>query len=239
MSDRSRDLADTESPNKERSGKESLIELVAIVAVALGLALLIQAFIVKPFRIPSPSMVPTLEIGERVLVNRLDGRFGTPERGDITVFKPPAGADEESSPECGVTDGQEYLPGKVYKSSDENGEKMPCPKPAAGKSRENYIKRVIGLPGERLKIIRGHAYINGKKLDEPYVNSEDSCDDDAYFSETCTFSIEITIPPGHYFMMGDNRNNSTDSRFWGPVPEQNIVGEAFATYWPPGDIGTL
>ncbi len=234
-------MSESENSDKQQSGKESLVELVVIVAVALGLALLIQAFIVKPFRIPSPSMVPTLEIGERVLVNRLDGRFGTPERGDITVFKPPAGADEDNTVDCGVQNGQEYLPGKVYVDGNgtDDGAKMACPKPTPGKSADNYIKRVVGMPGDRLKIIRGNVYINGKQLDEPYVNKTDSCAEPATFTETCTFSLDITILPGHYFMMGDNRNNSTDSRFWGPVPEQNIVGEAFATYWPPRDIGTL
>jgi signal peptidase I len=231
-------LNDDHNAEDGRSGKESLIELVVIVAVALGLALLIQAFVVKPFKIPSPSMVPTLAIGERVLVNRLDGRFGTPERGDITVFKPPRGADDI---ECGVSDGEEYAPGKEYfdGSVSEDGAKMPCPLPTSGKSAENYIKRVIGLPGDRIKIIRGHAYVNGKRLDEPYINTVDSCEQEATASEDCNFELEITIPEGHYFMMGDNRNNSTDSRFWGPVPEDNIVGEAFATYWPPGEVGTL
>ncbi len=234
-------MTEPSNSGKQQSGKESLVELVVIVATALALALLIQSFVVKPFRIPSPSMVPALEIGQRVLVNRIDGRFGHPERGDITVFKPPAGADEANGVVCGVQNGQEYLPGKVYvDGGDSNdGAKMPCPKPTAGKSRDNYIKRVVGMPGDRLKIIRGHAYINGKKQSEPFVNPVDSCDDDATFSEACTFALDITILPGHYFMMGDNRNNSTDSRFWGPVPEANIVGEAFATYWPPKSIGTL
>ncbi|MBI4898030.1 MAG: signal peptidase I, partial [Actinobacteria bacterium] len=94
----------------ERSGRESLIELVVIVITALALALLIQAFLVKPFRIPSESMVPTLEVGQRVLVNRVEGRFGTPERFDVVVFKPPASAATNS---CGAEDGQEYLPGKT------------------------------------------------------------------------------------------------------------------------------
>lgn len=223
----------------ERSGRESLIELVVIVITALALALLIQAFLVKPFRIPSESMVPTLEVGQRVLVNRVEGRFGSPERLDVVVFKPPAGAASNS---CGVSEGQEYLPGKTYNSgvNDElMGPRMPCPKGAAGKHTENFIKRVIGMPGDRLKIIRGHAFINGERLIEPYVNKTDSCDEPQTFSSDCTFSQEITIPPGQYFMMGDNRNASADSRYWGPVPEKYIVGQAFATYWPPKRIGGL
>ena len=114
-------------------------------AVALGLALGIQAFLVKPFRIPSESMVPTLEIGQRVLVDRVSFRFGDPDRGDIVVFKPPAGADTNS---CGV-----QHPGDTS-----------CPEPTEDRSDTNFIKRVIGLPGDRLKVIDGAVYINGRKL---------------------------------------------------------------------------
>ncbi|MFY9488095.1 MAG: signal peptidase I [Solirubrobacterales bacterium] len=238
MSDRTERPDEVQSAKQERSGRDSFIELVVIVITALALALLIQALLVKPFRIPSESMVPTLKVGQRVLVNRIEGRFGNPERLDVVVFKPPAGAESNS---CGVKDGEEYAPGKVYKSGGDDllGDKMPCPKPAPGKYSENFIKRVIGMPGDRLKIDRGHAYIDGKMLNEPYVNKEDSCDRSGSFSGDCTFSIEITIPAGHYFMMGDNRNASADSRYWGPVPADYVVGEAFATYWPPKRIGGL
>ncbi|MGH2906731.1 MAG: signal peptidase I, partial [Solirubrobacterales bacterium] len=136
-------VVDKTSDEDDRGGRESFVELVAIVIVALGLALLIQAFIVKPFRIPSGSMIPTLKIGQRVLVNRVDGRFGSPERLDVVVFRPPAGAGDN---ECGVSQGQEYLPGKPYQDggNDLLGAKMPCPKGTGGKYSENFIKRVIG-----------------------------------------------------------------------------------------------
>ena len=159
----------------------SLLELVLIVAVALGLALGIQAFLVKPFRIPSPSMVPTLEVGQRVLVNRVGTHFGDPDRGDVIVFKPPAGANTH---ECG----------DPAKRNDQ-----PC----------------------------------GKPIDEPYVAKDTSCDN------LCNLEEPITIPPGHFFMMGDNRGESDDSRDWGPVPKKWIIGDAFFTYWPPSRIGTL
>lgn len=217
----------------------SLIELVVIVVTALALALLIQALLVKPFRIPSLSMYPLLHKNQRVLVNRVEGRFGHPERFDVVVFKPPAGAATNS---CGVSNGEEYLPGKIYRSGadgDLMGPRMPCPRGVPGRHSENFIKRVVGLPGDRLKIIRGHVYINGKRLNEPYINKQDSCDEPQTFSSDCTFSLEITIAPDHYFMMGDNRNASADSRYWGPVPRKYIVGEAFATYWPPNRIGGL
>jgi signal peptidase I len=238
------DSADPSTPGVDREkddeqrGSESLIELVVIVAVAVGLALLIQAFVVKPYRIPSRSMVPELQVGQRVLVNRIDGRFGTPDRGDVVVFRPPAGAADNT---CGVKDGQEYLPGKVYASGNEGAlaERMACSIGTPGKYEETYIKRVVGLPGEQLKIIRGHAYINGKRLNEPYINPEGSCDVPDAVSSDCTYSLDITIPPDSFFMMGDNRDASDDSRFWGPVPKQNVIGEAFMTYWPPKRIGLL
>jgi signal peptidase I len=226
------------APEPERSGSESLLELVVIVLVAVGLALTIQAFLVKPYRIPSRSMVPTLQVGQRVLVNRVDGRFGTPDRGDVVVFRPPAGAGDDT---CGVKDGQEYLPGKVYVAGAEGASavRMACPRGTPGKYEETYIKRVVGLPGERLKIIRGHVYINGRQLQEPYINPAGSCDGADAASGDCTYSLEITIPPESYFMMGDNRDASDDSRYWGPVPEANVIGEAFVTYWPPKRVGLL
>lgn len=219
--------------SKEQSTSGSFVELVVIVVAALLMALVIQAFLVKPFKIPSLSMYPTLKKGQRVLVNRVDGRFGEPERGDVVVFRPPPGAPGT----CGVSDGEEYAPGKIYRAGGSDA--MPCPKGVPGKYVENYIKRVVGLPGDRLKVLQGHVYINGKRQSEPFVNPDQSCE---YLESTdggCNFPGEITIPPGHYFMMGDNRANSADSRYWGPVPKANIVGEAFATYWPPREIGGL
>ena len=200
---------------QKKSATGSAIEFVTIIAVALGLALGIQAFIVKPYRIPSGSMEPTLAIGQRVLVDRVSKHFTSFHRGDIVVFKPPKGADSET--QCGDPN----------KPPDE-----PCPKPTPEKSDTNFIKRIIGLPGDRLKVIKGHAYINGKELKEPYIRPDPSC-------PICTERREITIPPGHFFMMGDNRGESDDSRDWGPVPKGWIIGKAFFTYWPPHRIGTL
>jgi signal peptidase I len=185
-----------------------------IVAVALGLALGIQAFLVKPFRIPSESMVPTLEVGERVLVDRLSvTRFGDPDRGDIVVFKPPRGADQNS---CAV----------------EHPSDQGCPKETPERSETNFIKRVVAVPGDRIKVIEGSVYINGRRQDESFAKLDPGCD-------TCNLPREITIPEDHYYMMGDNRGESADSRVWGPVPKKWIIGKAFMTYWPPGRIGLL
>lgn len=228
------------SEQNDNERPHPLLETIAVVGVALSLALLVQWLIVKPYRIPSPSMVPTLVEGQRILVNRVEGRFGSPERGDVTVFNPPSGAGDD---ECGVQEGEAYGPsGEVYTGESEAPAAtlgMACPKPTPGKYPDAYVKRVIGMPGDRLKIIKGHAYINGVKLNEPYINDEDGCDDPETYDASCSYPQEITIPAGHYFMMGDNRNASDDSRFWGPIPEENVIGQAFMTYWPPQKIGGL
>ena len=201
---------------REKSPANSLIEFVVIIAVALGLAVGIQAFLIKPFRIPSPSMEPTLDVGQRVLVNRIGTHFGDPHRGEIVVFKPPAGADTH---QCGIP--------------SEPADKHPCGRPTAQQSSSNFIKRVIGLPGDTVFVKNNHAYINGKPLKEPYIQAGTPCD------ELCDLPRPIKVPPGYFFMMGDNRGASDDSRDWGPVPKKWIIGHAFFTYWPPKRIGTL
>jgi signal peptidase I len=200
---------------KTSSASGSLLELVLIVAVALGLALGIQAFLVKPYRIPSDSMVPTLVQGQRVLVNRIGARFGEPDVGAVVVFHPPIGAEEGSR--CG---GGPPPQGQV------------CTRPTSGKADVNFIKRVVAGPGDQLAISDGHVILNGERQNEPFAR-------ECGGGEECNFPETITVPAGHYFMMGDNRGASDDSRFWGPVPEEWIIGEAFATYWPPKRIGLL
>jgi signal peptidase I len=192
----------------------SLVEFVLIVAVALGLALGIQAWVIKPFRIPSASMVPTLSVGQRVLVDRVSFHFGDPGRGDIIVFHPPKGADDGGT--CGVS----HPPNEA------------CPQGTSAESSANFIKRVVGLPGDHLKVVGNHVYIDGKAQKETFARTSPCTD-------VCNLRREITIPPGHFFMMGDNRGESDDSRSWGPVPKKWIIGHAFFTYWPPKRIGTL
>jgi signal peptidase I len=197
------------------SASGSLLELIMIVAVALGLALGIQAFLVKPYRIPSESMVPTLEIGQRVLVNRIGARFGDPDVGDIVVFHPPAGAEQDNT--CG---------------SGPPPEGQVCDEPTPEKADVNFIKRVVAGPGDRIAIDDGHVILNGERQQEDFIRPCGGGSD-------CDFPVEVTVPADHYFMMGDNRGASDDSRFWGPVPRDWIIGGAFATYWPPDRLGLL
>lgn len=160
-------------------------------------------------------MEPTLDVGQRVLVNRFLYHFTDPSIGDIVVFHPPAGADRGT--ECGVA----------------QDPREACPKPTAAESSQNFIKRIVAGPGDTLAVRNGHPVVNGvEKSDEPYTLPCGS-------ASACNLPKPITIPPDHYFMMGDNRGASDDSRFWGPVPRDWIIGKAFATYWPPDRIGIL
>ena len=192
-----------------------MIEFFLIIAVALGLALGIQAFLVKPFRIPSASMEPTLDVGQRVLVSRVNYHFSEADRGDVVVFKPPKGADDN-----------------VCANQREPNDGHPCSRATGGRSKQNFIKRIVAVGGDRLKVLEGRVYIDGKLQKEPFIAEDAAC-------PICNLPREITIPPDHFFMMGDNRGESADSREWGPVPEDNLIGQAFFTYWPPKRIGTL
>jgi signal peptidase I len=174
--------------------------LVTIVG-AIAIVLLVKAFVVNPYRIPSSSMEPTLHcarpgnacearFSDRVLANRFIYHFRDPQRGEIAVFETPPKA-------CGVGG--------------------------------TFVKRVIGLPGEKLeiKLIRGDGYvfIDGKRLEEPYVRNDRR--------QVASPFGPITVPKDHYFMLGDNREQSCDSREWGALPRENLIGKVFATYWPP------
>lgn len=189
------------------------------VAVAVGLALLIEAFVVKPYRVPTGSMLPTLAIDQRILANRMDTHPGI---GDVVVFHPPHGADLDSN-QCASQQGF---------TADGNPLTQPCDRSLAGASQQTFVKRVVGLPGDVLRIVGGHVIRNGKREPDAFITA---CGGSA----ECTFSGSIRVPAGDYYMMGDNRGNSDDSRYWGPVPQSYIIGVAFFTYWPLNRIGVL
>lgn len=207
---------------RSKSATSSIIELVVIVAIALGLALGIQAFIIKPYRIPSGSMEPTLEVHQRVLVSRISMDFSDPHVGEILVFHPPQGAEQE---ECGPSPHVVRLGAAACDA--------PIPKED---TNVNFIKRVVAGPGDEIYVSEGHVYRKaaGKST---FVREKDSYIRECGDSQECNFPTHIKIPPGHWFMMGDNRGESDDSRFWGPVPTGWIIGVAVATYWPPDRIG--
>ena len=200
----------------------SFAELVVIAATAIFFALAIQAFAVKPYVIPTESMLPTLEVGQRLLVDRFSHRIGgDPKLGDITVFMPPRGAELENH-QCGMAgEGPSYDGGAASRRS--------CSQATPGAGPKAFVKRVVGLPGDVVAVQDGHVVRNGRRADEPFAapcGGGSACDLEA-----------IVIPPGDYFLMGDNRGNSDDSRYWGPVPRDQIIGRAVVTYWPLGRIG--
>ena len=203
-----------------KSPAGTLIELAVIVITALALALGIQAFLVKPYRIPSGSMLPTVRVNQRVLVDRLAMDFSSPHVGNIVVFHPPKNYGDG----CANPNEGENQSGQYGNAACQVAWKQP--------SSQTFIKRVVGLPGDRLSIQNGHVIRNGNPERDGYIVR---CDGDA----ACNFPQTITVPRGEYYMMGDNRPDSEDSRFWGPVPRAWIIGKAFLTYWPPDRIGFL
>jgi signal peptidase I len=171
-----------------------------------------QSFLLKSYRIPSGSMLPTIQPGERVVVDRFAYRFSNPEVGDIVVFRAPLGSETGNA---------------VCAESSLNGV---CLR-AAKEGKSAFIKRVVAASGDRIKIIRGKLFVNGKESYKQFRCSGASSE--------CHFPEEIKVPKDHYFLLGDNRSNSYDSRFWGAVEKDWIVGKARMTYWPPDQFGVF
>lgn len=182
------ELGDAESAEvaaaPERSGSffRWVLEMVVLVGIAFVLATGIKTFVVQPFIIPSGSMIPTLEINDRVLVNKFLYRFADPRQGDIVVFLEP------------------------------------------GSEKTDYIKRIVAVGGQTVDLVDGKVYVDGQPLAEPYVHGLPS--------EPGDLQTPITVPPGQVFLMGDNRTNSRDSRWFGPQPVERVLGKAFVIYWP-------
>jgi signal peptidase I len=168
-------------------------------------------------------MEPTLAIGQRVLVSRIGMDFSEPHVGEIAVFHPPKNAEQEV---CGPTPHVVKVGGAA------------CSEPEPEKSSVNFIKRIVAGPGDEIYIREGHVYRKAAGKTQ-FVREQDPYIRACGASPECNFPVPIKIPAGHWFMMGDNRGESDDSRFWGPVPTGWIIGGAFATYWPPDRIGTL
>lgn len=182
----------------------AIVDWFITIAVVIAFVLAFQAEVAKPYRIPTPSMEPTLHcarpaafcqgrFSDRVIADRVAYRFGDPERGQIVVFNAPPTADR-----CGPGDGGSA-----------------------------FIKRLIGLPGEAVSMREGVIFINGERLTEPYVDPGVRGGENGKWPR---------VPPDQYFVLGDNRIHSCDSRTWGTVPRGNLVGPAMLTYWPPSRL---
>jgi signal peptidase I len=187
---------------REQSPFAALTELIVIVVLALGLTWLVQQYVVKSYRVPTGSMRPTIDEGDRVLAARFLSWFSDPERGDVIVFHPPGVGDV---PQRG----------------------------ARTEAQVTFIKRVVGLPGETVEAVSGRVLICRapgvacRVLSEPYARSY-----------TDDFG-PVIVPRDSYFVLGDNRVSSEDSRIWGPLPTRNVIGTAFVRYWPPRRFGIL
>jgi signal peptidase I len=199
--------------SEERSSLLQVVrELVVLVVTALVIAVVVKSFVAQAFYIPSGSMLPQLQINDRVVVSKVSYRLHDPHRGDIVVFDAPGGKAPESSP----------LPARALRSIVQSiGLSAP--------STDEYIKRVVALPGERVEGHAGKVLVDGHELVEPYLPSG---------VVTADFSA-VVVPPGTLWVMGDNRGNSADSRIFGAVPEKTVVGRAFVRVWPLGHTSFL
>ena len=168
-------------------------ELGRTIGLSIILALGIRTFVAEARWIPSESMVPTLKINDKLIVDKLTYHFTNPQRGDIVVFSP----------------------------TDEIKKENP-------NLRDAFIKRIIGLPGDKVEVKGERVYINDRPLQEKYI------EDAPHYQ----FGPAI-VPPDSYLVLGDNRNNSYDSHYWGFVPQDHIIGRAIVRFWPPNRIGEL
>lgn len=181
-----------------------------LVAIALALAVLVKTLAFQAFYIPSESMVDSLQIDDRILVNKLSYRFGEPQRGDIVVF--------DQTPDAG----ESLVAALVRNLAESIGARTP---------EADLIKRVIALPGETIEIRDNTVLIDGEPLDEPYLRPA---------TRTRWDNEEpLVVPGGHYFVMGDNRARSLDSRRFGPITREEIIGRAFIIIWPTSRWGSL
>lgn len=181
------DIVPVRSRRRGRRALRQAVEWTVLIGSALVIALLIQRFAFQPFWIPSASMYPTLQEGDRVIVNKLSYKLHDVHRGDIVVFEAPPG---EGSP-----------------------------------SIKDFVKRVVGLPGDEVDVHDGHVYIDGEQLPENYLP-------EGTITTPGAQELPMEVPAGSVFVMGDNRSDSRDSREFGPIPESSVVGRVFVRLWP-------
>ncbi|MBE9168422.1 signal peptidase I [Pleurocapsales cyanobacterium LEGE 06147] len=178
--------------NHSKSSQENpWIEGIKTVGISLVLALGIRTFVAEARYIPSGSMLPTLEINDRLIIDKIGYDFGSPQRGDIVVFNP-----------------TETLKEQNFNTA--------------------FIKRVIGLPGEKVEVKQSKVYVNDVPLAENYLNAAPNYQ-----------WGPVIVPPDSYLVLGDNRNNSYDSHHWGFVPRNDVIGRAIFRFWPLNRIGEL
>lgn len=204
----------TEDPRvrvKERKPRRLWRELPVLVLIALIIALVVKAFLFQPFWIPSRSMVPTLRIDDRVMVSKISYRLSEVARGDIVVFRNPDAEEDETPFFESIVNSVTGALG-IHSSED-----------------TDLIKRVIAIGGDEIEIRDNTVFLNGRALDEPYLLPGNAMSD----------MPARTIPLGTLWVMGDNRSESRDSRVFGPIAVDDVVGKAIMRIWPPDRFGGL
>ena len=187
-----------------------VLEFVVLAALAVVIAFVLKTFIAQAFFIPSGSMRDQLEVGDRVVVSKISYHLHSPRRGDIVVFDSP----HEQSPDTSAA---------PIRFARELLEATGLLRPR----QEEFIKRVVALPGETVDIHDGKVFIDGRELVEPYL-------DPGTLTATGVVDLPLTVPDDTLFVLGDSRGNSSDSRVFGPIPEDSVVGRAILLVWPPG-----
>jgi signal peptidase I len=198
-----RPVPSIEPPVAEEAGPRPgkwLLQWLAVVVLSLLVAFGVRAYVFQLFYIPSGSMLPTLQIGDRIVVDKLAYRFEPIRRGDVVVFGRP---------------------------------------PLESADYQDLVKRVIGLPGETLSLVGGHVYVDGRLLREPWLPEPLPPTTPSPVDGAFSLAHPYTVPAGRYFVMGDDRTDSEDSRFFGPIPRDLIVGKMDFVVWPVGDNGWL
>jgi signal peptidase I len=208
-----------EPPKKKREGRTReqwislVLEMAVLFIIALVLAIYLQAFMIKPFIIPSPSMEPNLREGDRVLVDRVTYHFREPRRGEVIVFRfDPSDPANRTQGGNAVTRSLDLLAEVLNITHQES---LP------------FIKRVVGIGGDTVELREGELFVNGEPYEEEYEFYQDNANG------------KWEVPEGTVMVMGDNRPNSNDSRRWGFVPLETIIGRAVVVWWPPSRWSSL
>jgi len=181
------------------------LDILEVIVFAVGIFFFIYLLVMRPHKISGQSMMPNFQDGEFLLTEKVTYYTRSPERGDVVVFVPPPASTNVSSVSCENAPSLQQTP-----------------------ALDEFIKRIIALPGEKVMVKGGHVYINDKLVQEPYLKDTIVTSNGPFLCD----GAEFTVPAGQYFVMGDNRPNSSDSRYWGPITKKAMTGRAWVSYWP-------
>ena len=222
----------SKKPKKQRSTTARIIEFPMLILLAFFIAVLIKTFLVQAFYIPSGSMFPTLKVGDRVLVQKVQYTIGDPGRGDVVVFERDVFGPKDEDSLSAFDKARNFFRDLLGLPTGEF---------------EDYIKRVVAVGGDVMSYSGNprRLVVNGERVEEPYINRGVDRSSPTLTGSDCKrldmdqVEDSCRVPAGSVFVMGDNRGNSEDSRIIGPIDEGKIVGRAFLIIWPPSDIGTI